>query len=131
MTKTCIFVSKRTTYDEKSQLSLKNDDFCIKKMCIFAFILLLWPRVLEKLEGNGGRWLDVNLDNLREPLAQLLRDTAPADTQSTTVQLRSAGTASPLLKAYWGRLALEQNSALKIFRFCSVLDMNSDLPMIV
>ena len=36
--------------------------------------------------------------------AQLLRYTAPADTRSTIVRLRSAGTAS---------LAFEQNSALK------------------
>jgi len=51
---------------------------------------------------------------LSGPFAQLLRYTAPADARSTTVRLRSAGTASPLSKAYWGRLALEQNSSLKM-----------------
>ena len=39
------------------------------------------------------------------PFAQLLRYTAPADALSTTVRLRSAGTAS---------LAFEQNYALKM-----------------
>ena len=36
----------------------------------------------------------VKIGNLSEPFAQLLRYTAPADARSTTVRLRSAGTAS-------------------------------------
>jgi len=50
--------------------------------------------------GNKGK-----IGNLSGPFAQLLRYTAPADAQSTTVRLRSDGTAS---------LALDQNSALKM-----------------
>ena len=49
-----------------------------------------------------GRW--VVWEILSGPFAQLLRYTTPADARSTTVRLRSAGTAS---------LALDQNSSLK------------------
>jgi len=51
---------------------------------------------------------------LSGPFAQLLRYTAPADARRTTVLLRSAATASPLTKAYWGMLAVERKSALNI-----------------
>jgi hypothetical protein len=76
--------------------------------------MLKWVRFCGgKFRSQNEASSNIKMGNLSGSFAQLLRYTSPADARSTIVRLRSAETASPRSKAYWGRLAFEQNSSLK------------------